>query len=457
MAKITDYTIVIAQNPSATEKRAAAFLQEKIKLICGKKIPVVTDDTAPTPLEIAVGITNREELDGMTFRRAERKLWEYVLTTKGSRFYITGLGIRLAPAPYLSAYSVYNDGQIGTAHGVYVFVEQVLGYEMMFGAYCDIPEKPEQEMPVNYHLERTSEFLLNQLPEKIDGAAAYVIPSAALLDWQITSFVFKTAAGKLIVVDGGRAGETEHMLQILEYLSDGKKPVVSAWLFSHMHDDHYGVYAKLCNEPELGNRVTVEHFYCHLLSDAFYGENCQECAPEFVRDRKILLESDKTLGVQVHRVEKGDVIRVDEFAFEVLHVPSEDRAADMNINDSSVVYKLNYNDQQSILLLGDAEWVCSEDLVENSREKLKSDVVQVGHHGCGNVSGECYRLIGAKYYIWQICPRFWFSDGGSGINTRNTGVNNTVMYIGEAGGKAENQFRDTHGILSFRLPIEGKV
>ena len=456
MAKIIDYTIVISGTAGATEKRAAAFLQEKIKVISGKKIPVVTDDTAAVPLEIVLGKTNREDLDGMDFQRAENKRWEYVLTMKNQRFYITGLGVAPVPIQQKTAYVVYDDGHIGTAHGAYVFVEEILGYPMMFAAYCEFQEKPELEMPEQFHLERTSKFLLGQLPEKTDGPAMYVVPCAVKLEWQMTCIIFKTAAGKLIVIDGGREEDTEHVLQILETLSGGKKPVVSAWLFSHMHDDHYGVYAKLCREPALGSRVQVEHFYCHLLSDAFYGETCQECDQTFIDDKKILLDSEKTLGTTVHTVQKGDVIRVDEFAFEVIHIPCEERAADMNINDSSVVYKLNYNDQQSILLLGDAEWVCSEDMVENSREKLKSDVVQVGHHGCGNVSEACYRLIGAEYYIWQISPRFWYSDGGSGLNTRNTGVNNTVMYIGEAGGKPENQFRDTHGILSFPLPITTK-
>lgn len=453
MSKIVEYRIVIGQRAGATEKRAAAFLQQQMKLICGQKLPLVTDALPPQELEILVGQTNREQLDQVDFGRSGEKRWEYVLIMVGKRFYITGLGVSPAPAPYLSAYADYDDGHAGTAHGVYAFVEKVLGYNFMFAAYGDFTEKPELEMPEHFELFHTSQHLKTQLPEKMEGAALYVIPRSGQLDWQMTCMIIKTASDKLIVVDGGRHAEAERVLGILEYLSGGKKPIVSAWLFSHMHDDHFQVYADICRNPELASRVTVEHFYCHLLSEEFYTTTAAEIVPDHGAIRTLLLGSEQTLGAKVHTVQRGDVIRVDEIAFEVLHIPVEEHPERMNMNDTSVVYKMNYDNKQTMMLLGDAEYICSNDLVASVPEKLKCDVVQVGHHGCGNVSEECYRLMNAKYYIWQISPRFWYSDGGNGLGSRSTGVERTIMYIGEAGGKPEYQFRDSEGILSFSLPI----
>lgn len=456
MAKIIDYTIVISRSAGATEKRAAALLREKIKVICGKKLPLVTDDAHPVPLEIVVGKTNREELDGLDFQRAARRFFEFVLQMQDKRLYIVGLGVDPGPLPYTSPYVVYNDGQISTAYGVYWFIEKILGCNMMFAANADFTEKPDLEIPEGFRFYHTTEALQKQLPERIDGAAMYLIPTTIQLEWPMECVIFKTGSGKFIVVDGGREDETDHVLRCLEHLAEGKKPVVSAWLFSHVHDDHYGVYKKLCEDPAFGSRVTVEHFYCHLLSEEFYLTTSREPNPEHVRVRNILLNSEKTLGARVHTVNRGDVIRAEEFAFEVLRIPSEERAADMNMNDSSVVYRLNYNDQQTMVLLGDAEWVCSNELIETYGEALKSDAVQIGHHGVGNVSEECYRLIGADFYLWQNTPRVWYSDGGSGLHTRNIGVPNTMLYISQAGGKPENQFRDMEGILSLPLPITGK-
>lgn len=453
MSKITDYRIVIGQSAGATEKRAAAFLQQQIKLICGRKLPLVTDVLPPQELEILVGQTNREALDHMNFQRSVEKQWEYALVTAGKRFYITGLGVKPAPVPYLSAYAIYEDGQVGTAHGVYAFVEKILGYNFMFAAYGSFQENPELEIPESFRLFHTAETFRNQMPEKIDGAALYVVPTSNQLDWQMTCIIIKTASGKLIVVDGGRYAEADRVVKILEYLSEGKKPVVSAWLMSHMHDDHFGVYADICNDPELIRRVTVEHFYCHLLSEEFYTTTAGELVPTHGAIRTLLLNSGQILGAAVHTVQRGDVIRVDEVSFEVLHIPVEENPQKMNMNNTSVVFKMNYDNRQTMMLLGDAEYLASNDMLENVPEKLKCDVVQVGHHGCGNVSAECYRRMNAKYYIWQICPRFWYSDGGNGLGSRSTGVERTIMHIGEAGGKPEYQLRDSEGILSLPLPI----
>ena len=65
MSKIVDYKIVISENANTSEVRAASFVRSNIKLVCGKTLPVVRDSEVPTDLEIIVGKTNREALDGV--------------------------------------------------------------------------------------------------------------------------------------------------------------------------------------------------------------------------------------------------------------------------------------------------------------------------------------------------------------------------------------------------------
>ena len=69
MRKITDYVIVISQNPSENERRAAAFIRDNVRLVCGKLLPIVTDTESAVDNEIVVGETNRELLDGLNFKR----------------------------------------------------------------------------------------------------------------------------------------------------------------------------------------------------------------------------------------------------------------------------------------------------------------------------------------------------------------------------------------------------
>ena len=167
-----------------------------------------------------------------------------------------------------------------------------------------------------------------------------------------------------------------------------------------------------------------------------------------------MLDSETTLGAKVHTVFRGDVIEVDGISFEVMHAPLEQDYGDMNMNDSSVVYKMTHQKSgQTVMFLGDAEWVCNNHLVAEQGQRLKSDIVQVGHHGCGNVSRECYELIGAKVYWWPIGERFWYGESGEGLNTHNTGVERMRVYMKELGVKNENVYVNMDRIISAPLPF----
>jgi len=455
MSKIVDYRIVISENASTSERRAASFLRTNIKLVCGKTLEIVEDTANPEALEIVVGKTNRETLDRVELSRSRTGVWEYVMFSRGERFYLTGLGI--APdgeQPYTSAYTKLDDGGVGTVIAAYHFVEDVLKYNFIYSTYDAYPETPDLEMPLDYRYEFTRELFRKQRPEEIEGASIHFLQCSERLDWNNQSFIIKTKNGKLIAFDGGHSEETERFVECLKVLSGEEIPTVSVWLFSHFHGDHYGVYNMLCTDEKYRGKVRVENFYCNLLTEEFYTKLSREPLPDRVPIRTAMLDSEKTLGAKVHTVHAGDVIELDGIRFDVIHAPLEEDSRNMNMNDSSVVYKMTDTDSgQTIMFLGDAEWVCNNHLVNEHADKLKSDIVQVGHHGCGNVSRECYRLIGAKVYLWPIGARFWYGESGEGLNTHNTGVERMRVYMKELGVKNENVYVNMDRIISSPLPF----
>ena len=181
-----------------------------------------------------------------------------------------------------------------------------------------------------------------------------------------------------------------------------------------------------------------------------------EAKPDFGEIYDAIMGSEQTLNTNVHVVQRGDVIRVDEVGFEVLSVPEPEYAAKMRANDSSVVYKMNYDGRQSIMFLGDAEWIGNNDLLTYPPEVLKCDVVQVGHHGCGSVSRDCYERIGAQVYIWQCGKRFWYQESSEGLNTHNVGYIRYRAFMKELGAKQENVYVTMDQIHSLPLPIPVK-
>ena len=455
MARISDYRIVISATATSNERRVAQFLRNSIRLVTGKLIPLVNDSARSVKKEIVVGRTRREK-KGFLPQRTRGGLWEYVIKSEGERVFICGLGLPPEPPDHFSSYTYVDEGDIGTAMGVYRFVEDVLGYNFIYEGYATLAENKALEMPPELCIEYTKKALKVDTLPHFSGTAMYMLPVTERLDWNIMSFIFRTESGKLVVIDGGHADETENLLRALAELTPvGEVPTVSAWFLSHLHGDHYEVLLNIiCNYDKYRDRVRIENFYCNLCEEEFYTKLSNEAAPFRAAIRHDLLHCGEVLGCTVHTVQTGDVIDIDELSFKVLHVPDMTYATQMNMNDSSVVYKLTVDGGQTILFLGDAEKICNNDLVENHRDELKSDIVQVGHHGCGNVSRECYAAIGAKRYLWQAGNKFWYSDKGFGLGTHNTGVITTRNNICSLGARPCDVILDRHGPLAFALPME---
>lgn len=454
MSKITQYRIVIPQQAQTNEFRAAAFVRENVKLVCGKKLEIVRDTEPATELEIVVGKTNRETLDGLSFHRSRDGIWEYKMVKKGGRLYLTGLGIPPQEVlPYTSAYRKMDDGAVGTVMAAYHFVEDILGYQFVYASYDAFPEDPELEMPEAYEFSFTREAMRLQRPKTFDGAAFYSLNAVEEIHWNVGSFIFKTREGRLIVMDGGHKAELPRLVECLKTISGQEVPTVSAWIFSHLHSDHYGSYLRLSLEAEWRDKLRVEDVYFNFLTRDYFTNLAPDGNAGLGEAFDGMMASGEALNANIHIVQKGDLITVDEIEFEVLHVPDPALASQMRVNDSSVVYKMTYDKGQTILFLGDAERFCDNDLVENCAHKLKSDVVQVGHHGCGSVSAQCYGLIDAKVYIWQCGERFWYQESCEGLNTHNVGLIRYRAIMKEAGVKNENVYATIHDIHSFPLPM----
>lgn len=458
MQLLRDATIIIGSDAAESERRAAVHIQTYIKLVCGVKLPVLTDKAPPRDYEIVVGRTEREETDGLDFARSSGRNLEYMIKSYGKRLYVTGFGIPVPDSENLqpAAYRYFEPGALGTLYAGYTFVEKVLDYDFMLPEYTDIPDRPDLPFPEDFSFEYTRDSLCSPVVRRFDSPAMYMLPVSCHPDWNIMSFVFRTRQGRLVVIDGGFADERDKFMKVLHQLVPDEKPVISAWLFTHMHIDHYGILDSLITDAAEGRDipVRVENLYMHPLDEEFYMTLSKEANPAFAKVRNNLMRADKVLGCAIHMVGENEVFGVDELSFKVLRVPSMADAREMNMNDSSVVYKLTVDGGQTILFLGDGERVCSRDLLARQRDELPCDVVQVGHHGVLSVSQECYRVINAKYYLWQLGKRYYYSDQGDGIGSFNIGMLRTRRWIRQMGVPREHILFDLDGTLSIELPIK---
>ena len=461
MPELKKYRIVVGKNATYNERRAANFIATNIRLVTGLKLDIVTDDVAPADYELVIGVTERERTENVSFDRADEKLWESELRYVGTRLYITGLGITndLESNPY-RAYAFITDGAFGTSYASYHFVEKILGYNFVYvSSYDSMVDRDADEIRIdescNYLY--TAEKLRAERPERFSGAAMYALPATNSLELPRSCLIFKTTDGKFIVYGGGYAEDTERLVEILEYLSEGKKPVVSAWLLSYINPEQSGVLCGLCENSELAARISVENIYCSILSEEFYTEKATDKNPEYKQIEEKVLNITQILGAKIHSVSSGDEIKLGEFEVDVIRAPENiEDLPKVTVNDSSVVYKLKYNGEQSIMLFGNGHKYTSDELVEAHLEELKSDVVIVGNNGRANLSRKCYEAADAKVYICQTSNKLWYGDNGEGQGSSNGAIQRTRTYIKELGATNDNIYCNTESILSFELPIKEK-
>lgn len=218
-------------------------------------------------------------------------------------------------------------------------------------------------------------------------------------------FVIVTDKNNCIIIDGGRP---EDMPLLKKYVG-GRH--ISAWILTHPHSDHISGFIdemkrntcadfdieRICfNFPDFNELIshTEAPDYEYLVNDS------KEMLPEF--ESIIPLFFDK-----IYIPKQGDILTVDELKIEFLYTVHGYILANP-MNDSSLVFKVT-SPNKTVLFLGDLGPDGGDTLYRESRHKLKSDLVQMAHHGHMNVSMEVYAAIDPSACLW-CCPDWLYAE-----------------------------------------------
>lgn len=178
------------------------------------------------------------------------------------------------------------------------------------------------------------------------------------------SIFVRSPEGKTMLIDAGdNDGRTA---QYLDSIGVKKIDILVA---SHPHLDHIGGLPDIVKRYEIGQvvmpRVTE-------VTTVIYRQ---------------LLESIKAKGMRVTTGKAGLALDFGETVSVECLAPNGEQYKD--INDYSVVLKLTYG-ETSFLFTGDATAVSEKEMLKFHKEKLKSTVLKVGHHGSGGSSSAAF-------------------------------------------------------------------
>ena len=223
------------------------------------------------------------------------------------------------------------------------------------------------------------------------------------------SFIVTTPDGKLIVIDGGWRSDTDHLIDRLREISGEKTPHIHGWLLSHAHSDHIDAFMGVY-ERRKGD-VVIDRVYYNFPSEQ-YCTRAEPAEGHTVREFYSLLPEFAGIA-QI--VSQGDVFSVGDAVFEVMY--SFDPSVAVNsINNTSTVFRMTLCGKTT-LWLGDLGAGAGEKMLRCQGEKLKSDIVQMAHHGQGGVDRPVYETISPKICLWPTPRWLWDNDAGKGYNT----------------------------------------
>lgn len=208
------------------------------------------------------------------------------------------------------------------------------------------------------------------------------------------SYVFCLESGAFCIIDGGyfTDGEEDRLYDFLKSRSEGK-PVIKGWFFTHAHQDHIGCFINFIEKYH--DKVIIEKLmynFQKVRKHLVFG-SWKKKSNDLATVKHFYKVIDKYRDFfEWQKLKTGDRFHIEELDVEVLYTADDLYPEKASFNDYSAVFKIRLHDSE-IMFLGDVQKKGSAILLKNKRDKLKSDFVQVAHHGFNGASKELYDAI----------------------------------------------------------------
>lgn len=262
------------------------------------------------------------------------------------------------------------------------------------------------------------------------------------------SMLIRLTDGRFIVIDGGFTGRATEDAQLLvnalkeqskDYLKSGEKITIAAWIITHAHGDHSGMIEKAYAKFK---SMKVEKFLVNFLAPTELAKamNSSQYGSNFASNNatkwRAVIVAAQALGATVQYVRVGQVFYMADVTMEILYTIDSFAPKLCNaFNTTSLIIKFTFGDGTTFMMTGDATGNAFQIAAKMYGSYLKSDILQVSHHGCStwnNDSGtiSAYKLIAPATLLW---PR-----GHTNYSNYKAKSYNLVLYPKSEGGSNDS-------------------
>ena len=233
-------------------------------------------------------------------------------------------------------------------------------------------------------------------------------------------FIIKLADGGFLIYDGGWPTETDGLWNYLRANTpDGQTPRVEGWILTHSHGDHYLCF--LDYMKRYADQTEIKRIlFGPARTECFTGGSDRTLynkVPELARER----------GIELVIPFAGQILNFPGVKLEVL-LTADDWYPEKAPHDNNVsfVTRLIFptKDGKTVLMPADMMGRGCNRLVDQYGAYLKSDILQVPHHGCNGTTQEIILAVDPEQVIYTTSQRFfqeWTTHSSRGWN-------NYLMY-----------------------------
>jgi beta-lactamase superfamily II metal-dependent hydrolase len=239
-------------------------------------------------------------------------------------------------------------------------------------------------------------------------------------------YIIRLEDGTFVVFDSGHTTEIIYK-NLYNYLKQYNvlegKPHIRAWIFGHPHVDHLGGFFNFSDH--YANEVTVDQIIYNNPTRAHYHDTIDD-PPEgdqILEDRimKFIKYCDQYYSkADIVTAHTGQIMYFGNTKAEILHTYEDDYPTHVVAgNQISVLVRFTFGDQ-TLLLTSDMHQNSAPYIVAMFGDHLRSDILQIPHHGYNGGTPECYNAVQASVIM--------YTNDLAGFNA-NRGKNNTDVAI----------------------------
>lgn len=218
------------------------------------------------------------------------------------------------------------------------------------------------------------------------------------------TYAIRLSDGSFVVIDGGYKQEAKTLYELLCKLNGSADNIhIRAWLMTHSHGDHYQAFNQF--SKDFATKVKLDYFlYSPITGAANQDSYLNNTAPADVA---------RFAGAKMCGVHAGMVLDLGCLELQILIAPEHvfKTNAPEDFNESSIVCRA-VNDEGSMIFLADSGINAANWMMKTYGESLKSDMVQVAHHGCETTPAELYDMIAANTLFWPCSESLFNTNRG---------------------------------------------